>query len=123
MPAGARPGVSVNIPGTLATQPDRPELIEDAPWLWGEGVQLTLEITEGSLMDAKPAFPVLKRIRGLGVGISIDDFGTGYSCLAYFRDIPADELKIDRSFVTGLLTGPSCADIIPSWSTSRTASA
>ena len=112
MAAGTRPSVSVNIPGMLATQPDLPELIEDALRLWGEGVQLVLEITESSLMDARLAFPVLKRIRDLGVGISIDDFGTGYSCLAYFRDIPADELKIDRSFVTGLLTDPSCADII-----------
>jgi EAL domain-containing protein (putative c-di-GMP-specific phosphodiesterase class I) len=104
--------VSVNIPGMLATQPDLPELVEDALRLWGEGVQLVIEITEGSLMDAPAAFPVLQRIRDLGVRISIDDFGTGYSCLSYFRNIPADELKIDRSFVTNLLTDPSCADII-----------
>jgi diguanylate cyclase (GGDEF)-like protein len=111
VPCG-RPSVSVNIPGMLATQPDLPELVEDALRLWGEGVQLVLEITEGSLMDAASAFPVLQRIRQLGVQISIDDFGTGYSCLAYFRNIPADELKIDRSFVTALHTDPSCADII-----------
>jgi diguanylate cyclase (GGDEF)-like protein len=109
---GGRPSVSVNIPGMLATQPDLPELVEDALRLWGEGVQLVIEITEGSLMDAPAAFPVLQRIRDLGVRISIDDFGTGYSCLSYFRNIPADELKIDRSFVTNLLTDPSCADII-----------
>ncbi|WP_187770605.1 putative bifunctional diguanylate cyclase/phosphodiesterase [Cognatilysobacter lacus] len=111
VPCG-RPSVSVNIPGVLATQPDLPELVEDALRLWGDGVQLVLEITEGSLMDAAVAFPILQRVRAMGVQISIDDFGTGYSCLSYFRNIPADELKIDRSFVTGLLTDPAYADII-----------
>ncbi|MGY3264721.1 putative bifunctional diguanylate cyclase/phosphodiesterase [Lysobacter sp. HA35] len=104
--------VSINIPGMLATEPDLPELIENALRLWGDGVQLVVEITESSLMDARLAFPVLERIRALGARISIDDFGTGYSCLSYFRNIPADELKIDRSFVTELATDPSCADII-----------
>jgi EAL domain-containing protein (putative c-di-GMP-specific phosphodiesterase class I) len=51
---------------------------------------------------------MLREIRRLGVGVSIDDFGTGYSSLAYFRTLPADELKIDRSFVANLTT--SAAD-------------
>jgi diguanylate cyclase (GGDEF)-like protein len=104
--------VSVNIPSMLASQPDLPELVENALKLWaGEHVQLVLEITEGSLMDAGRAFPVLKQVRDMGVRVSIDDFGTGYSCLAYFRNIPADELKIDRSFVASLLDDPASADI------------
>lgn len=105
--------VSVNLPGMLAAHADLPELVQDALQLWsGNDVQLTLEITEGSLMDPANAFPVLERIRALGVRISIDDFGTGYSCLSYFRNIPADELKIDRSFVSGLLTDAANADIV-----------
>jgi EAL domain-containing protein (putative c-di-GMP-specific phosphodiesterase class I) len=105
--------VSVNLPGMLAAQPDLPDLIENALRLWaGNGVQLVLEITEGSLLDAEKAFPVLQQIRDLGVKVSIDDFGTGYSCLAYFRNIPADELKIDRSFVSEMLEDPASSDIV-----------
>lgn len=112
-PVGNGPiGVSVNLPGTLATQPDLPELVEDALRLWGcDRVQLVLEVTESSLMDTERAFAALARIRALGVKISIDDFGTGYSCLAYFRNLPADELKVDRSFVSTLLTDPANAYI------------
>jgi diguanylate cyclase (GGDEF)-like protein len=113
-PPGDGPlSVSVNLPGTLATQPDLPDLVEDALGLWGsDRVQLVLEITESSLMDTAHAFAALARIRALGVKISIDDFGTGYSCLAYFRNLPADELKVDRSFVSSLLTDPASADIV-----------
>lgn len=61
---------------------------------------LTLEITEGALIvDFGQAVERLQRLRSSGVRISIDDFGTGYSSLSYFRQIPADELKIDKSFV------------------------
>jgi EAL domain-containing protein (putative c-di-GMP-specific phosphodiesterase class I) len=75
-------------------------------------VQLAIEITERSLVATpEHSFGILSRIRDLGVKVSIDDFGTGYSCLAYFRNIPADELKIDKSFVAGLLGDPACAEI------------
>lgn len=104
--------VAVNFPADLVTQHDLPELVENAMKLWGkEGVQLVLEITERSLMNARPAFEILSRIRTLGAKVSIDDFGTGYSCLAYFKNIPADELKVDKSFVGALLTDPSAAQI------------
>lgn len=110
--AGEHVSVSVNLPGMLATQPDLPELVEAALKLWGsEHVRLVLEVTESSLMDADRAFASLEHLRRLGVRVSIDDFGTGYSCLAYFRNIPADELKIDKSFVRDLLTDPASADI------------
>jgi EAL domain-containing protein (putative c-di-GMP-specific phosphodiesterase class I) len=45
----------------------------------------------------------LARLRDAGVRISIDDFGTGFSSLAYFRDLPVDEIKIDQSFVRRML--------------------
>ena len=105
--------VAVNVPAELVSREDLPDIVENAMQLWGKSeVQLVLEITERSLVaDPQHAFRILSRIRDLGVKISIDDFGTGYSCLAYFKDIPADELKIDKSFVQGMLTDPASADI------------
>jgi diguanylate cyclase (GGDEF)-like protein len=105
--------VAVNVPPELVGQDDLPDLVENALNLWSTpDVQLVLEITERSLvMDPRHSFRILSRIRDMGVKISIDDFGTGYSCLAYFKDIPADELKIDRSFVSGMLIDATCADI------------
>ena len=104
--------VAVNLPSELVSQRDLPELVENALHLWGKDeIRLMLEITERSLMDREHALDKLTRIRKLGVKISIDDFGTGYSCLAYFKNIPADELKIDQSFVASLLTDTASADI------------
>ena len=62
---------------------------------------LLLEITEDFLMaDRDRAHAILTLLRESGIQIAIDDFGTGYSSLSYLRDLPIDELKLDRSFVT-----------------------
>ena len=64
---------------------------------------LTLEITETALMRSPTeAATRLQALKRLGVRIAIDDFGTGYSSLAYLREFPVDELKIDRTFISGL---------------------
>ncbi|HOL38228.1 MAG TPA: EAL domain-containing protein, partial [Rubrivivax sp.] len=61
---------------------------------------LLLEVTESRLMsDPRAAFDILTRLRLHGVGLAIDDFGTGHSSLVQLRDLPFDELKIDRGFV------------------------
>jgi EAL domain-containing protein (putative c-di-GMP-specific phosphodiesterase class I) len=61
---------------------------------------LQLEITEEFLMaDRDRARSILTRLREHGIQIAVDDFGTGYSSLAYLRELPIDELKLDRSFV------------------------
>jgi len=65
--------------------------------------RLDIEITEGvSIHAGHPARSALERLRSLGVHIALDDFGTGYSALAYLSQLPADKLKIDRSFVDTL---------------------
>jgi diguanylate cyclase (GGDEF)-like protein len=108
-----RLSVAVNVPAEMVGRDDLPDLVENALQLWGTpDVQLVLEITERSLVaDPTRSFGILSRIRDLGVKVSIDDFGTGYSCLAYFKDIPADELKIDRSFVKEMVGDTASADI------------
>jgi diguanylate cyclase len=67
---------------------------------------LILEVTETTLLrDLDSTRHRLDAIRGLGVRIAIDDFGTGYSSLSYLAKLPADEIKIDRSFITNLTQG------------------
>ena len=57
---------------------------------------------------------MLEALRLLGCRIAIDDYGTGYCALAYLRDLPVDELKLDRSFVAGISTDPRSAAIVRS---------
>jgi diguanylate cyclase (GGDEF)-like protein/PAS domain S-box-containing protein len=68
---------------------------------------LELEITESLIMgDIKHNIDCLRSIRAMGVTIAIDDFGTGFSSLSYLAKLPVNTLKIDRSFVTDMTTGP-----------------
>jgi diguanylate cyclase (GGDEF)-like protein len=77
--------------------------------------RLKLEVTESALMaDPVLARSVLQELDQLGIEISIDDFGTGYSSLAYLADLPASEIKIDRSFVSRMATDSRDAVIVRS---------
>jgi diguanylate cyclase (GGDEF)-like protein len=76
---------------------------------------LELEITESVIMfDPERARTVLEALRRLGLRIAIDDYGTGYCALAYLRDLPVDELKLDRSFAARVTTDPRSAAIVRS---------
>jgi len=75
--------------------------------------RLVLEVTEGAVMaDYISAADILTRLRIRGVGISVDDFGTGHSSLLSLLRLPFGELKIDQSFVRGLLTDPDSTRIV-----------
>jgi diguanylate cyclase (GGDEF)-like protein len=76
---------------------------------------LTLEITESAMM-ANPmrAIEILKKLDQVGIRLSVDDFGTGYSSLAYLKQLPVDELKVDKSFIINLDKDESDAAIVRS---------
>jgi diguanylate cyclase (GGDEF)-like protein len=101
--------VAVNITPSMLHHRDFVEMVRSAVSTWSvKSGGLTLEMTEGALIvNFEQATARLARLRELGVRISIDDFGTGYSSLSYFKKIPADELKIDKSFVMGMLADES----------------
>jgi predicted signal transduction protein with EAL and GGDEF domain len=76
---------------------------------------LVIEITESTIMaDPAHALEVLGRLSEMGVQVSIDDFGTGYSSMAYLKTLPVHELKVDRSFVSQMLSSTSDAVIVRS---------
>jgi diguanylate cyclase (GGDEF)-like protein len=77
--------------------------------------RLVLEVTESAaLVDPDRAIAVLQALRDSGVGVSIDDFGTGNASIEYLTRLPASELKLDRSFVTGMLENARSEAIVRS---------
>jgi EAL domain-containing protein (putative c-di-GMP-specific phosphodiesterase class I) len=97
--------VAVNLSPRTLQDPSLPRRIADMLAVYSAPpASLAIEITENILMsDPARSMDCLNRLHDMGVRIVIDDFGTGYSSLSYLRRLPIDELKIDRSFVAGLL--------------------
>jgi EAL domain-containing protein (putative c-di-GMP-specific phosphodiesterase class I) len=93
--------ISVNLSVRNLLDANLPQDVKDLLQRHGvEPSRLTLEITESQIMrDPDRAIVILSRLRGLGVELSIDDFGTGHSSLAYLKQLPVDEVKIDRAFI------------------------
>jgi diguanylate cyclase (GGDEF)-like protein/PAS domain S-box-containing protein len=106
--------VAVNVSSAQLRAPDAVERM--ASIVEGTGLPpgaLILEITETVLMDERAgAANKLAALRSLGVRLAVDDFGTGYSSLLYLRRYPLDMLKIDQSFVAGLVDNPEDATIV-----------
>jgi diguanylate cyclase (GGDEF)-like protein len=74
-----------------------------------------IEVTEDTFFsDPDRALEVLHQLRSCGTQVSIDDYGTGFSSLSYLRDVPVDELKMDRSFITGMVNDPRTRMIVES---------
>ncbi|HET6654804.1 MAG TPA: GGDEF domain-containing phosphodiesterase [Gammaproteobacteria bacterium] len=108
--------IGVNISAVLLSDPEFAGLTASALGIWGmKPERLVLEITETALMrELDASYATLKQLHQMGVHVSIDDFGTGYSSFAYFRDLPAREVKIDKCFVVSMLEHGKDRDIVES---------
>jgi len=111
---GLRMRVAINLSVHQLRQPDLADRIDAA--LKAHQVNprlLTCEITESVAMeDAEGTRRIFERLAAVGVHLSIDDFGTGYCNFAMLRKLPAEELKIDRSFVLDLETSPDARAVV-----------
>jgi diguanylate cyclase (GGDEF)-like protein len=98
--------VDMTLPDSIAELLERHDVAGD---------RLECEISEHTVMaDPLRGAEVLDRLRALGVRLSLDDFGTGHSSLAYLKRLPLDEVKIDRSFVSGMVEDENDAVIVRS---------
>jgi diguanylate cyclase (GGDEF)-like protein len=97
--------VSVNLSALQIARDDIAGFVADCLAREGlPGSRLTLELTESAIVhDPRRATTVLEALKALDVSVAMDDFGTGYTSLAYLQRLPIDVLKIDRSFVSGML--------------------
>ncbi|HEY8739113.1 MAG TPA: EAL domain-containing protein [Candidatus Dormibacteraeota bacterium] len=112
MDAGIEIGMTVNMSARNLHDPELPNMVARLLTTWKVPAELLMmEITEGIAMDSA-AEERLLQLAAMGVGLSIDDFGTGYSSLAYLKRLPMEELKIDRSFVSGMDLNPDDAAIV-----------
>ncbi|MDB5817445.1 MAG: diguanylate cyclase/phosphodiesterase with sensor [Rhizobacter sp.] len=112
--AGLRLRVAINVSAHQLRKNDLLSRIEQALARHRvDASQLQCEITESVVMeDVKTTLRVFEALERIGVELSIDDFGTGYSSLAYLRELPARQLKIDRSFVNDLVGSADARAIV-----------
>jgi diguanylate cyclase (GGDEF)-like protein len=106
--------VSVNLSAIQVARDDVASVVSSALKASGlTGDRLTLELTESSIVqDPARATRVFDALKSLEATVAMDDFGTGYSSLAYLQRLPIDVLKIDRSFVTGMMVDPDSVAIV-----------
>jgi diguanylate cyclase (GGDEF)-like protein len=112
---GVGTSFSINVPSKLAGDMNFMHPFIETMKASGHAARLMLELTEDTFVATNRfQTQVLPRLREIGVQISIDDFGTGYSSLAALADITADELKVDRSFITDIHERPRSQSILKS---------
>ena len=106
--------VGVNLSAIQVARDDIAGMVRSALTSSGlSGNRLTLELTESSIVqDPARATRVFDALKALDATVAMDDFGTGYSSLAYLQRLPIDVLKIDRSFVSGMMVDPDSVAIV-----------
>jgi diguanylate cyclase (GGDEF)-like protein len=106
--------VGVNLSAIQVARDDVPAMVESALKSSGlSGKRLTLELTESSIVqDPARATRVFDALKSLETTVAMDDFGTGYSSLAYLQRLPIDVLKIDKSFISGMMVDPDAVAIV-----------
>lgn len=108
--------IAINLSPSTFLDADLPSVIIGMLSLYAVPAKyIIFEITEGTMIkNPTLAHTIMKQLTKMGIRISIDDFGTGYSSLAYLKDLPASEVKIDRSFVMDMLGNDNDAVIVRS---------
>jgi diguanylate cyclase (GGDEF)-like protein len=106
--------VGVNLSAIQVARDDIASMVESSLKASGlTGDRLTLELTESSIVqDPVRATRVFDALKALDATVAMDDFGTGYSSLAYLQRLPIDVLKIDKSFVSGMMVDPDAVAIV-----------
>jgi len=106
--------VAVNLSAIQVARDDIPAMVESALKSTGlSGERVTLELTESSIVqNPARATRVFDALKALDTTVAMDDFGTGYSSLAYLQRLPIDVLKIDKSFVSGMMVDPDAVAIV-----------
>ncbi len=111
---GAPVHIAVNVSAKSLHEQTLPQKVHAALEKWKVDPRfLKIEITESSIMaDPAHALAILALLQSMGVRLSVDDFGTGFSSLTHLRELPVDEIKIDKSFVLGMSTSNADAAIV-----------
>uniref|UniRef100_UPI0028B01F67 EAL domain-containing protein n=1 Tax=Agrobacterium sp. TaxID=361 RepID=UPI0028B01F67 len=105
--------LSINVSADQFLTPDFERIISECCRKFNvDERKLKLELTESVLLtNVENVISKMETLKGAGFDISLDDFGTGYSSLSYLRRLPLSELKIDRSFVAGVLRDDKDAEL------------
>ena len=108
--------VAINLSPALLNDTSIIDVVLGALSIWdAKPSSLVLEVTEGAMMqNPLMSMEILQEVSAAGIGVSIDDFGTGYSSLSYLKNLPVDELKIDKSFVIQMIDSEKDKSIVKS---------